>query len=269
MACYMSLYRMGGPQLNQLESGQSGRDYFAGIFSADVAREAEWLRRTAGQKVASIRRLLRSAGLSPRSVLEIGAGTGAVIGSLRAQGVGQTHYAVDFSDAALGVLRAADPGVATAVADVTVTPDPFGAGPYDLAFASHVVEHLEQPEAFLRALRDVPTAHFIAEVPLENLFFGRLKERLLHGRATHSAGHVQFFTRESFTRLLERAGWRVLDVAVYAPYIDDETFDFAHGKAGLKERIVKRATSVVLPRLLGPVWTRTYHAHCTVLCVRA
>lgn len=260
---------MNTPPPNQLVSGVSGRDYFAGIFSADVTREAEWLRRTSVQKVASIRRLLRSAGLAPTSILEIGAGTGAVIGALRAQNVGQDHYAVDFSDEALGVLRAADPGVRTAVADVTVSPDPFGAGPYDLAFASHVVEHLEHPEAFLRALLDVPTGHFIAEVPLEDLVFGRLKERLLHGRATHSAGHVQFFTRETFMCLLERAGWRVLDVVVYAPYIDDETFDFAYGNAGLKERVVKRATSSVLPRLLGPLWTRTYHAHCAALCVRA
>ena len=252
-----------------LESGQSGRDYFAGIFSADVQREAEWLRRTAPPKVASIRRLLRSAALTPASILEIGAGTGAVIGALRAQGVGTTHYAADFSDEALGVLRATDPDVKTAVADVTETPDPFGAGPYDLAFASHVVEHLEQPEAFLRALRDVPTGHFIAEVPLEDLFFGRLKERLLHGRATHSAGHVQFFTRETFTALLERSGWRVLDVVVYAPTLDAETFAFQHAASSVRPRLVKRATEVVLPRVLGPLWTRTYHAHCAALCVRA
>lgn len=255
--------------VNQLTSGLTGRDYFADVFTADIAREAEWLRLTAPPKVASIRHLLRSAGLAPASVLEIGAGTGAVIGALRAAGVGTEHYAVDFSDEALAVLRATDPGVHTAVADVTEQPDPFGAGPYDLAFASHVVEHLEEPEVFLRALLDVPLGHFVAEVPLEDLFFGRVKERLLHGRATHPAGHVQFFTRETFTALLARSGWRVLDVETYTPHIDAETFAFAHGRGGLKERVVKRATSIVLPRALGPLWKRTYHAHCAALCVRA
>ncbi len=163
---------------SSLASGQSGRDHYADLYRTDGEREAEWLRRTAPQKAEAVRALLAPEALAPTSVLEIGAGTGAVIGALRRLGIGREHYAVDFSPEAVAVLERHHPGIRAAVADITTTPDPFGTGAYDLGLASHVIEHLEEPERFLRALLSVPLAHFIAEVPLENLLGGRVKARL-------------------------------------------------------------------------------------------
>ena len=256
------------PTPNALASGLSGRDYFAELFRSDLDYETEWLRRTARLKADAVVRLLAAEGLRPDSILEVGAGTGAVIGELRRRGVGTAHYAVDYSAEAVAVLERMEPGVQAAVADVTETPDPLGAGPYDLAFASHVVEHLEEPEAFLRALGAVPVEWFIAEVPLEDLVFGRLKS-VVKSRAEHPAGHVQFFTPASFTRLLERSGWRVLRTTTYAPWLDAETFALAYSQAGPAKRLLKQATEDVLPRALGPVWSRLYHGHCAALCTRA
>ena len=253
--------------VSDLDSGLSGRDHYAEIYRSHLAREAEWLRRTSGQKADSIVRLLRSAGLSPTSVLEVGAGTGAVIGALQERGIGSDHFAVDFSADALEELGRAFPTVQTAVADVTETPDPFDAGPYDLAFASHVVEHLEEPVPFLRSLLDVPLRYFVAEVPLENLLGGRLKASI-KDRSTNAAGHVQFFTRDSFLALLNESGWNVEGVEVYAPVLDDDTLDFSYGSASAGKRWAKRLTESVLPRSLGTVWTSLYHAHCAVLCTK-
>ena len=256
------------PTPNALASGLSGRDHFAQLFRADLDYETEWLRRTARLKADAVQRLLAAEGLEPDSILEVGAGTGAVIGELRRRGVGTAHYAVDYSAEAVAVLEQTEPGVRAAVADVTETPDPLGAGPYDLAFASHVVEHLEEPEAFLGALGAAPVEWFIAEVPLEDLAFGRLKS-VLKSRAEHPAGHVQFFTASSFAGLLERSGWRVRRTTTYAPWLDAETFALAYGDAGVAKRAFKRATEDVLPRALGPVWSRVYHGHCAALCTRA
>ena len=256
------------PPPNALASGLSGRDYFARLFHDNLDYETEWLRRTARLKADSIQRLLDTQGLRPDSVLEVGAGTGAVIGELRQRGVGSRHYAVDFSGEAIEVLRRMEPDVQAAVADVTETPDPLGAGPYDLAFASHVVEHLEAPETFLRALLAVPVEHFVAEVPLEDLPLGRLKS-YVKSRANHPAGHVQFFTAATFVQLLERSGWRVQRVVTYAPWLDAGTFALAYGGARPARRLLKRVTEDVLPRALGPVWSRLYHGHCAALCTRA
>ncbi|MEM0963953.1 MAG: class I SAM-dependent methyltransferase [Bacteroidota bacterium] len=249
-------------------SGRGGRDHFAEIYRQQADREAEWLRRTARPKADSIVHLLRRSGLAPHSVLEIGAGTGAVIGAIRSLGVGTLHYAVDFSEHAIQKLHEAEPRVVAAVADVTETPDPFGSGPYDLGIASHVIEHLEQPGHFLRALRDVPMGHLVAEVPLEDLLVGRLKSVVMD-RSTNAAGHVQFFTRRSFLRLLDRSGWAVHHVRVYAPVLDASTLAFSYGQDPPMRRLAKSLTERWLPQALGPLWTRVYHAHCTAICTKA
>ncbi|OZC02859.1 class I SAM-dependent methyltransferase [Rubricoccus marinus] len=254
--------------VSHLASGQTGRDYYADLYQNDLEREAEWLRRTAPQKVEAVRELLSRRSLRPETVLEIGSGTGAVIGALRERGVGRDHYAVDFSPEAIAALQRAEPDIHAAVADITASPDPFGVGAYDLGLASHVIEHLEEPRQFLTALRSVPIQHFIAEVPLENLPGGKLKAQF-KDRSTNAAGHVQFFDRRSFVALLERSGWRVEDVVTYAPMLDADTFAFAHGAAGAKTRLIKRLTEQALPRFLGGVWTSLYHAHCAALCTKA
>lgn len=252
---------------NALDSGLSGRDFYAEKFRADLDRQAEWLRRGAGQKVDSIISLGRLEGLVLESVIEIGSGTGAVITELKKRGVGDRHFAVDYSEQAIAELRRVDPDIDAAVADITVSPDPFGQGPYDLAYATHVIEHLEEPETFLSALVNVPTRYFIAEVPLENLFFGKVKA-LFKDRSKHSAGHVQFFTGTTVEELIKRSGWRVVRSHTYAPYLDRETFDFAYGSSSRLRRAIKWLTEYTLPRRLGSVWTSLYHAHHAVLCVK-
>ena len=248
-------------------SDASGRDYYADLYRRETDREAEWLRRTSGGKVDAVERLLAARGIAPSTVLEVGAGTGAVIGGLRQRGVGDRHYAVDFSPDAVGVLQASEPGVTAAVADVLEAPDPFGAGPYDVVLASHVVEHLEEPTAFLRGLHRVPSEWLIVEVPLEDLWFGRVKARG-GSRVDHPAGHVQFFDRERFLSLVADAGWDAVEETTYAPVMSDDAFSFAYGDASPVRRAHKTLTERVLPRVLGGAWTRLYHAHCAVLCRR-
>ncbi|GAB5534191.1 MAG: hypothetical protein Rubg2KO_04400 [Rubricoccaceae bacterium] len=257
--------RLNASTPQRLASGQSGRDFYADLYSEDLLREAEWLRRTAGQKVESMARLLGRQQVHPAKILEVGAGTGAVIGELRDRGIGTEHFAVDFSEDAIGFLREREPDVQAVVADITEAPDPFGEGPYDVVVASHVIEHLEAPAGFLDALHQVPARWFIAEVPLEDLAFGRLKA-LVSDRANHPAGHVQFYSKQTFLDELAAAGWSVADSRVYAPRLDADTFAFSYGNSSLARKAHKALTERILPVALGPLWTRVYHAHCTTIC---
>jgi hypothetical protein len=145
------------------------------------------------------------------------------------------------------------------------TPDPFGEKSYDVVVLSHTVEHLEEPQQFLRAIRRISFDYLIVEVPLEDLFFGRVKS-LFKDRSRNPAGHVKFFTRGSFRQLVEDAGYVIADERVYAPWFDDETLAFAYGSDGALRRVHKRLTEQYLPRAIGPLWTRVYHAHHAVLC---
>lgn len=253
---------------NNLTSGLSGRDHYAKKFSDDLDFESEWLRRTASPKADSIEYLVDESDAKHDSIIEIGAGTGAVIGELRRRGFGSRHYAVDYSEEAIEVIRRTHPGVMTAIADVTDNPDPFGEGPYDIAFASHVVEHLEAPQLFLERLLDIPVSYLIVEVPLEDLFFGKIKSKI-NDRSQHPAGHVQFFSKSSFMNLVRQSGWTVESERIYLDPLDVDSFNFIYGNSSAKKRAFKTMTERVLPYALNRIWIKMYHAHCAVLCSRS
>ena len=73
----------------------TGRDYYADIYVKQLEAEAEWLRRGAPDKADSVEQLLARNGIVPKTLTELGAGTGAVISECRRRGLGETFTAID------------------------------------------------------------------------------------------------------------------------------------------------------------------------------
>lgn len=245
----------------------SGRDYFQLLYHDQIDAEAEWLRRGAVEKVNSIERLLKARGIRPATLLELGCGTGAVIVECQKRGLAQRYIAADYSDEAIQYLTRHAPDIETICTDITV-PGAFHE-PVDVVILSHVLEHLEAPAAFLRSLRRIEFSYLIAEVPLEDLFAGKLKS-WLWDRTCNTSGHVQFFTAPSFTRLLTSNNLSVLGTRTYVPILDRDTIRFVCRKNGVGEpqRMRMMITNHYLPRVLEPLWTRFYYAHHAVLCAK-
>ncbi len=250
----------------KLRSGRSGRDEYAEKYRSDLAWEAEWLRLTSFQKVDSIAQLLRRNDAGLGACIEVGAGTGEVIGGLRDRGIGSRHFAVDFSPEAVAALRVARPEVETATADITETLDPFTEGPYDTVIASHVVEHLENPIEFIESLAAVPARWIVIEVPLDDLIVSRIKNRF-RDRTMNSAGHVQFFTETSFLLLVRKAGLAVVDTRTYSPKLSAPALKHLARGDSLRVRSLKFITLRAMPGLFGPLFRRFYLGHFTVLCL--
>jgi SAM-dependent methyltransferase len=248
----------------------NGRDFFDQIYQKELQLEAEWLSRTATHKVKSISILLRGAGICPNSLAEIGCGTGAVIRECKRAGLANRFTAIDFSPTALAYLNDSDPTIATSRADITS--DDFRLeDPVDVIVCSHVVEHLEEPDAFLTALHDRINFRFaILEVPLEDLFGHKWRWRG-KDRKHNSAGHVQFFTAKSFETLLVRNGFRILDSRRYVPTLNLATIQLLKVRHKLTRgaQIRKWVTSNLLPKLTAPLWSRLYYAHYAVLCIKS
>ncbi|MDB5506086.1 MAG: SAM-dependent methyltransferase [Devosia sp.] len=251
-----------------LDTGLTGRDHYDRIYNADLASEAEWLGRCATDKVDNIVRILSVANVRPESVVELGAGTGVILAELRRRGIGQNHTAIDYSEIALARLREDHLGIDCVVADVNLIQQ--GDLPHcDLVVACHLIEHLEDPSKFLEAIASgMSFTHLLIEVPLEDLFAGRLKARF-RNRSTNSAGHVQFFTASSIERLATSSDLSIVGRRRYVPIPTIDTLKFLMRKDHLSswKFITMLATRHVFPRIIRRFWGHAYYAHYGILCV--
>ena len=248
------------------DSTRSGRDQFDAIYRDNVEAEARWLAYGAAAKVASLQAVLAQARLRPRSLLELGCGTGAVICECQRRGVADELTAMDYSEEAIAYLAAHSRGIRCVQADITATGVDLG-GPYDVVVVSHVLEHLEDPLAFLRSLlAHVQFRYLVAEVPLEDLWAARLKG-LVRDRTNNAAGHVQFYTRRSFRELVAHAGLVIDADRRYVPILPPEAIDLVAARRGFSRSrtLLTFATQRWLPRMFGVLWERLYYAHYTVL----
>jgi 2-polyprenyl-3-methyl-5-hydroxy-6-metoxy-1,4-benzoquinol methylase len=246
----------------------SGRDYYEQIYRNELEEEAKWLEYGAVDKVNSVEILLQRQGIKPASVLELGCGTGAVILECQRRGLGAEFTAIDYSKEAIGYLEGHSQGIRCVAADIT-RPDFKLDQTFDVAILSHVLEHLEEPLQFLQLLMSrVRFRYLVAEVPLEDLLASRLKN-LFRDRTRNTAGHVQFFTQDTFRRLLESAGLNWQDHRRYVPVSPLAAVDLVRSRCGLSAAgtMVKKSTGYYLPRMFGPLWERVYYAHLAVLCV--
>lgn len=149
------------------------------------------------------------AGRSPALVLDLGCSSGQLAAELHKLG----HHVVGVDVEELEgvrdrvdefVRRDLDDGIGDAVR-----------GPFDVVVAADVLEHVREPEALLAEARTLlaPGGMVLACVP--NFAHWYPRARVATGtfayerRGILDAGHVRFFTRRSFRRLVRAAGFDV------------------------------------------------------------
>ncbi len=149
-----------------------------------------------------------------RLALDVGCGSGAHARVLSAQGClvdGITLSHVEQSDALPYCRRCwihdLESGLLREIGDG-----------YDLAIPSHVLEHLRWPDRLLQENRSVPLPdHGRLLCALPNVLFYKNRLRLLAGRFEYEesgimdASHFRWFTFDSAARLIEQAGFKILE----------------------------------------------------------
>ena len=243
-----------------------GKDHYARIYQERMASEARWLAFGAGGKADTVQHFLERRGLKPARLLELGAGTGAVIAECQRRGLAEEYWAVDYSAPAIEHLRATAPGVHAVVADVTAA-DALPAQHFDVVVLSHVIEHVEEPSRLLAAVKRLDADYCIFEVPLDDLPAERIKS-LFRDRSRNAAGHVQFFTGRTFEQLIRDNGFEILDRRRYVPFAPLAALRLQRQNDGwgLLRFLQAVLTGNVLPRLLRPIWSRLYYAYYATLC---
>jgi SAM-dependent methyltransferase len=154
--------------------------------------------------------LRRYLGAPPRRILDVGCGLGSYGRGLRAEGYDWFGVEIDAADCA-GLAQLGLPH-----RQVDGRHLPFADGAFDAALCLEVLEHVEDPRAFLREVQRVAPGQLIVSVPNCELL-GYLWDHLATPWHMLEADHRNFFTRWSLGALLGEF-YRDVELRFHTPY---------------------------------------------------
>lgn len=134
------------------------------------------------------------------TILDIGAGEGAVLDKLHKGKIGETLGAVEISTSGKAAIEARGIPNLKSVEMFDGYHIPHPDKSYDLGLAIHVVEHVEHERMFLAEAAGVCKKLYV-EVPLEHT---RYMQRAI--RISGQYGHINFYTPLSLENLLKTSG---------------------------------------------------------------
>lgn len=179
------------------------QDFYEDCYApgADGERSRRWRELGAIGKADHVLALAARAGCSaPGTVAEVGCGDGAVLAALGRRGVGTRRIGFEISASGIELTRQRPEVDEAHVFDGAHLPVADAA--FDLAFATHVLEHVPDPLPLTRELLRVARV-VVVEVPLEaNLSARRPAARA----ASEGVGHLHRFDRAAIRRLVADAG---------------------------------------------------------------
>jgi SAM-dependent methyltransferase len=213
----------------------------------------EWRRVGARDKIDNIIAMLGEHARGITDVLEVGCGTGAVLGGLARKQCGARHVGIDVSD--VTVTEQSDNYTFSKYDGKTI---PFPDKSFDLVYATHVLEHVLDERGFLGELARVSRLLVYVEVPCEvhmRTSFKSLQQSL-------AIGHINAYTPETFALKLETSGLYVTRLGLFEENVRLEHLQFSSTKALVKS-IIRKSLLVASGKLASRVFTY----HCGALCL--
>lgn len=246
------------------------RDFYERTYTTPDDRFLAWRRLGATQKVQSILMLTE-----PRSVLnaqvsreisdviEIGAGTGAILQELSIKRPHWNLTAVDLAEGSVAAVRQLGLRNLTESRVASAEQLPFGDKQFDLALLSHVIEHLPDPASALREAKRVARLVLI-EVPVEGtpvldlVWF--IREQRGRNRVPNDLGHLWHYSVREWNRVIALAGLTIIARRQYL--ITREALLFGKSGQALQLARVRAAGQA----LFGTkIWGNLVYSHYAVL----
>ena len=171
-----------------------------------VQHNPSWDQEDAPWKAELVLQTLARKGLRPRSIVEVGCGSGGVLNALRASFPDTYLHGFDIAPAAAQFWpKCSAEGIRFTLGDFLS----YGEERYDVVLLLDVIEHLSNPFEFLVDVRP-RGRHFVFHFPLDLSALSVLREGpLLHARA--KVGHLHYFTKSLALALLDECGYEVLE----------------------------------------------------------
>tara|TARA_B100000927_G_scaffold288808_1_gene284169 strand:+ start:1777 stop:2598 length:822 start_codon:yes stop_codon:yes gene_type:complete len=135
------------------------------------------------------------------NVLDCGAGEGSVLKLLNEQDFCENLYAIEISQSGISQIESLELNKLKEVKKFDGYEIPYPDNFFDLAFSTHVLEHVEHPRILLREIKRVSKSQ-IFEVPLDYVInVDRYIDDL------HSFGHINVYSPSTFKYLLKSEGF--------------------------------------------------------------
>lgn len=206
--------------------------------------------------------LCATAGLEPRSTLEVGCGDGAVLCALADRGFGGRLAGVEIASGAVEIARGRPQietvdlydGERLALGDRT----------YELGILCHVLEHVPEPAQLLAEVGRVCGA-VVVEVPLEANLSARRSSRR---EQAAEVGHLQRLDRSAVHALVASAGLRIAGELEDPLPLQVHRF-FAHERPARVRASVKWGVRAGLHQLAPALARRVFTLHYACLCLPA
>jgi SAM-dependent methyltransferase len=186
------------PEADRFADRYLGSEYLQKNPTWDV-EDSPW-------KAGKVRDVLAANHVHPASIVDVGCGAGLVLVELKRAYPQARLSGFDIApDAERFWASPRASGIALTVGDFTSA----SMERQDVLLALDVLEHLQDPYAFLARLKGRAT-HYVFHFPLDLSAFSVLREKpLLH--VHQKVGHVHYFTRGLALALLSDCGYRVVD----------------------------------------------------------
>jgi ubiquinone/menaquinone biosynthesis C-methylase UbiE len=167
-----------------------------------TAELGEWRELGGKYKAENIR--LLAQGLGARRVLDCGAGEGSVLKWLSEAGTFPELHALEISASGVERINARRIAGLAAVQVFDGYKIPYPDAHFDLAYSTHVIEHVEHPRLLLRELKRV-SRHQVLEVPLD---YRIGVDRGVEGSL--KIGHINVYTPSLFRFFLKSEGLEIV-----------------------------------------------------------
>ena len=187
------------------------------------------------------------------TIIDIGAGEGAIVQELCERNFGKKLHALEISRSGVEAMQALNIATLVECRLFDGYRTPYDDNHFDLALLIHVVEHAEYPRMLLREASRISRSLLVI-CPMEHTL------RLSRDFVFRKTGHINFYTPKTFRRLMQTTGLEVVKQVVNNPSFDLYRYQFGW-KAPLRW-LPRELLLRLWPSLAASIFT--YHS--AVLC---
>jgi ubiquinone/menaquinone biosynthesis C-methylase UbiE len=214
--------------------------------------QSEWRKIGAECKVSRITEMC--ANVQHKYVIDVGAGEGSITQLLSNKGFADEIVCAEISESGVKTIKNRNIRNVDDVVHFDGYNLPYSDDEFDLAIATHVLEHVEYQRKFLEELARV-SKYVYVEVPLLHTL------RMSPNFNGNSVGHINFYNYKTFRRLLQTSKYNIIEQKIFDHTLNSLTYNYNYIFGFIKYLIYKSGRN-----LNSELTSKLLVYHCGAIC---